>query len=156
MKENFDAAFEAVMTIEGGLVNDPRDTGGLTKYGISQKAYPNLDIAGLTIDEAKKIYRRDYWDKCRCDELPASFDLLVFDTAINMGTPAAIGILQEAVRQKVDGIIGEKTIAAAFAAGNDELRRFFIYRLFKYSEKANYNYYKNGWRNRLLYVSGVI
>lgn len=156
MQDNFETAFNVLLKVEGGLVDDPMDSGGLTKYGISKKAFPELDIANLTKEQAKEIYKKDYWDKCLCDELPSSFDIVVFDTAVNMGAAKAAMLLQKALRQKVDGIIGEKTLAAAKAAGEDELRRLFLYRLFSYSQMINYSHYKNGWFDRLLTISGVI
>ena len=57
----FDDAFEALMAHEGGYANDPRDPGGETKYGISKRAYPAVDIRNLTLEAAKAIYKRDYW-----------------------------------------------------------------------------------------------
>ena len=156
MNSNFDMAFDVLMKVEGGLVDDPRDLGGLTKFGISKKAYPNLDIESLTLEQAKEIYKKDYWNKCKCDDLPPSFDIAVFDTAVNMGPGKAIMLLQKAVREKVDGVLGEKTLAAANKSGQDELRRLLLYRLFDYSQQHGYSYYKNGWFDRLLVISGVI
>lgn len=156
MNSNFNMAFDVLMKVEGGLVDDPHDLGGLTKFGISKKAYPNLDIESLTLEQAKEIYKKDYWDKCKCDDLPPSFDIAVFDTAVNMGCIKAITLLQKAVREKVDGVLGEKTLAAVNKAGQDELRRLLLYRLFDYSQLHGYSYYKNGWFDRLLIISGAI
>lgn len=83
---DFARCIEFVLAEEGGTVNDPHDPGGLTKYGISQRSYPDVDILRLTLDDATAIYRRDYWDKIRGDELPAGIDLLVFDSAVNQGS----------------------------------------------------------------------
>lgn len=156
MKANFEAGFKAVIGVEGGLVNDPNDKGGLTKYGISKKAFPNLDIANLTLDDAKRIYKQNYWDKCRCDDLPASFDIAVFDTAVNMGIKEASILLQKTLGVTADGIIGNKTLAAAKTAGETELRRFFLLRLYDYSQFESYKHYKKGWLNRLLDISEVV
>ena len=60
-------AINHTLELEGGYVNDPNDSGGQTKYGISKKAYPDLDIPNLTIAQAMEIYRKDYWDRCKCD-----------------------------------------------------------------------------------------
>ena len=65
----FDECFEKLIGHEGELSNHPADKGGLKKYGISQRAYPALDIAALTLDTAKEIYRRDYWSRAQCDRL---------------------------------------------------------------------------------------
>ena len=66
---NFDVAFEKLIGHEGGYVNDARDPGGETKYGISKRAYPDEDIAGLTLERAKQIYRRDCWARRIADNL---------------------------------------------------------------------------------------
>lgn len=92
--KRFDACIEFVLAAEGGYVNDKYDSGGETKYGISKKSYPKVDIKNLTLDGAKAIYKKDYWLACRCDELPEPLDIVVFDTAVNMGQGRANGFLQ--------------------------------------------------------------
>jgi lysozyme family protein len=82
---NFDAAFLLVVGAEGGYVNNSIDPGGETKYGISRRAYPDLNIAALTIDDAKEIYRRDYWAPLGLDAKPWGTALLKFDAAVNQG-----------------------------------------------------------------------
>lgn len=115
---NFDRALDFVLAHEGGYVNHPQDPGGETNWGISKRAYPDLDIAKLTRADAATIYRRDYWLYCRCGELPSGVDLLVFDAAVNQGPRAAIQMLQESINEqsgiklKVDGVIGPITISA--------------------------------------------
>ena len=85
---NFDRAFTLVVGIEGGLVDDPSDPGGLTKFGISKRAYPDVDIRNLTLDQAKAIYLRDYWNSHKLDLLEYGKALLVFDCAVNGGNHA--------------------------------------------------------------------
>ena len=107
-----------VEDLEGGdtVTNDPADPGGLTKWGISQRAHPALDIANLTREQALDIYTRDYWHRCRCDELSLGalgVALMVFDSAVNLGTGAAAKLLQRAVNVSVDGVLGPTTMAAA-------------------------------------------
>lgn len=108
----FDEAFKRVIGHEGGYVNDPDDRGGETKYGISKRAYPNLDIAGLTLDQAKAIYRRDYWGKAGCDLMPGPLAFAAFDLAVNAGVSQGIKAAQLAVGVLPDGVIGPKTRAA--------------------------------------------
>lgn len=76
--------------IEGGYVNDPGDSGGETKWGISKKAYPNEDIKALTPQRTLEIYYRDYWKPASCDTLSYPCCVLVFDAAVNMGVSAAL------------------------------------------------------------------
>lgn len=78
-----------VLKWEGGYVNDPGDPGGETKYGISKRAYPTVDIRNLTKDEASSLYNRDYWIPCGCDTLEYPLNLVVFDSAVNCGVSRA-------------------------------------------------------------------
>lgn len=113
MPTAFDACFAAVIGAEGGYVNDPNDSGGETKYGVSRASYPNVDIPNLTLDGAKAIYLRDFWIKMHCDELPPPLSLLLFDSAINNGPRRAALFLQAAAGVPQDGIVGPQTIEAA-------------------------------------------
>ncbi len=108
----FEQAFAVVVGHEGGYVNDPRDPGGETKYGISARAYPNVNIRGLTLEIAKTIYRADYWARGYCNEMPGPLALLHFDSAVNNGVGQAARFLQQALGVKVDGDIGPATLAA--------------------------------------------
>lgn len=105
-------ASDWILQTEGGYVNDPADPGGETKYGISKKAYPNVDIKNLTLDKAREIYRRDYWTACRCDDLPQRVALAVFDGAVNMGVKTSVKILQLCVGVETDGVLGPVTLKA--------------------------------------------
>lgn len=104
------SAITHVLTEEGGYVDDPVDRGGKTRFGISQKAYPKLDIANLTIEQAEQIYYRDYWLSIRGDRLPHAVAFLVFDAAVNMGVGMAAKSLQRAASVNADGIIGSRTL----------------------------------------------
>lgn len=110
--ENWSACIAFTLGEEGGLVDDPSDPGGLTNFGISQAAYPNLDIATLTRGEAEAIYRRDYWSPAACDKLPAGVDLMVFDMAVNAGVAQSGRILQRCIGAEADGMIGKLTLQA--------------------------------------------
>ena len=125
----FDNCFEIVVGHEGGYVNDPKDPGGETKYGISKRSYPRVNIAALTLDGAKQIYRADYWDKVRGDELDPGLALITFDAAVNNGASQAVRWLQGALNR--DPRYGpahaaladyyERTGAAALAAQHRRL-----------------------------------
>lgn len=106
---NFDEAFELLIGHEGGYVNHPNDPGGETKYGISKRAYPTEDIAGLTLERAKVIYRRDYWDRVEADSLPPEIRFDVFDVAVNSGVGTAVKMLQRASFAEADGVLGPRT-----------------------------------------------
>jgi len=145
-----DRAFAWILQTEGGYVNDPRDPGGETRYGISKRAYPAVEISKLSPDDAKAIYRRDYWDACRCSELPAAVALAVFDAAVNQGVGVAARLLQKALVLAEDGVLGPATMGAARAARPDEIvTRMVVARWDRYQHTANAATYLRGWTHRL-------
>jgi hypothetical protein len=100
-------------------------------------------------DDAVAIYRRDFWDRCKCDQLPAPVALLLFDCAVNQGQGTAAHLLQQAVGVKQDGIIGMITIAAARKANiKDTLSKLMAGRCFRYSVAKNVHLYGRGWFRR--------
>lgn len=113
---NFDRALAEVLKHEGGYVNHPSDPGGETNMGISKRSYPKEDIRGMTRARAAEIYRRDFWNAVRGDELPAGLDFIAFDAAVNSGASRGAKWLQAALGVAQDGKIGPATIRAAQAA----------------------------------------
>ena len=75
----FDEIIEGVLKHEGGYVNDPTDLGGETNFGITKRFYPDVDIKNLTEEGAKEIYKRDYWDKNKVDDVPDDLKHIFFD-----------------------------------------------------------------------------
>jgi lysozyme family protein len=131
---NFDDSFAKLIGNEGGLVNDPNDPGGLTKYGISQRAYPGEDIANLTLARAKFLYQRDYWGPAGCDAVPDLLKFDLFDMAVNQGVGTAIRALQYACGEAEDGVLGPLTLQAVQSANPGRLLfRFDAARLVHYS-----------------------
>lgn len=131
--------------------HDPSDPGGTTKYGIDQRDHPEVDVANLTLQQAKQIYRLDEWARCRCEELKAPWDLALFDTAVNIGSSRAVRMMQEALGVTVDGHIGPKTLAAAEASSITAVERFLdlrekYYRGLSLTLRASY---LKGWLNRV-------
>lgn len=126
----WDSAFDITIGFEGGYVNDPNDAGGETKYGISKRAYPDLDIKNLTLEQAKEIYHRDYWERCKCDFIPDALSIALFDFAVNSGTKRAVRYLQRALEVTIDGCIGNQTIGACNRVpARYVLDRYMRYRL---------------------------
>lgn len=147
---SFDKAFEAVIGVEGGYVNDPDDPGGETKYGISKRAYPAVDIKTLTVETAKAIYRHDYWDKVRGDALPWPLSFFVFDAAVNTGVAPAVILLQKLLRLPRDGILGKATLEAATKVDlRDAVPRYLALRALRYTGTRNFDKYGEGWLFRL-------
>src|SRR3990172_2815268 len=134
----FDSAVAHVLVHEAGYSNDPRDPGGETNWGISKRQYPTVDIKNLTRVQAIEIYRRDYWDKCRCGDLPPALGFVVMDCAVNQGCDEKSDFyaqrnLQRAIGAKDDGRIGPRTIATALTAGIGAVARFQTARLRRYA-----------------------
>lgn len=151
----FEVAFKMVVNHEGGYVNDPLDPGGETKYGISKRSYPHVDIASLTVAKVKPIYFQDFWLKCQCHKLPHGLDYLVFSTAVNCGVGRAIRWLQLAVGAGPDGLWGphsEKRLKIALTGDAEELVVQFIgYRLWHYMKLDDLDdTYGRGWGVRTL------
>lgn len=108
----FDIAFDRLIGNEGGYVNDSKDPGGETNWGISKRAYPNLNIHMLTRAMAKTIYYTDFWQRIHADDLPGAVAFQVFDFAVNSGIETAVRYLQRAVGVADDGHWGPISQAA--------------------------------------------
>lgn len=146
----FETALARVLAHEGGYVNDPKDPGGETKYGISKRAYPDVNIRSLTKAQAGALYRRDYWDAISGDELPPAVAFQVFDAAVNHGVAWASRTLQCAVRVPVDGVIGPQTIAAVEnVRAAATIEAFNDYRERYYRKLPTFARFGKGWLARL-------
>ena len=117
MKENFDKCLEMLLHHEGGYVWHEEDPGGETNLGVTKKVYQDWggtkDMIDLTVEDVAPIYKKNYWDRCKCDELSSGLDWAVFDWAVNSGTRRVSKALQKACGAERDGVIGNKTLALA-------------------------------------------
>jgi lysozyme family protein len=119
MKNNFEQCLALVLKHEGGFVNNPYDPGGMTNLGVTKATWESWTGKPATEAEMKALgpadvlplYRKQYWDKVRGDELPMGVDYVVFDCAVNAGPSRAAKILQSVIEVPSDGMIGPKTIA---------------------------------------------
>lgn len=147
---NFDLAFEKLIGHEGGYVNDARDPGGETKFGISKRSYPAEDIAGMTLMRARELYRRDFWDAVRADEMPDAIRFDLFDAAVNSGVRQSIRWLQRSANVIDDGVIGPKTLLAVRIADPQRLsRRFNGHRLQFMAGLGGWSRFGRGWARRI-------
>ena len=150
----FSEAVDFILAHEGGLVDDADDPGGLTNYGISQRAYPDVKIKDLTIEGAKYIYKRDYWDKCKADLLPPQLKYMHFDTAVNMGINRAAKLLQKSVKATPDGAIGPNTLKAV--RDRASVRNYAVQRIYYYIKiivnRPTSVKYARGWVGRVIDV----
>lgn len=163
MHSNFDVVFKSLMTSEGGYVNNPKDPGGPTKWGVTQATLASWrgrdvtadDVKALGVDEAKLIFRKQYWDKMNGDELPDGLDLAVTDMAYNSGPGRAATTLQRALNKcghqlVVDGQIGLNTTAAVQQTDvNMLIDAFAAERLAFLRTTKGWNTFGRGWTNRV-------
>ena len=121
MKENYAQALKQVLKYEGGYVDHPKDPGGPTNKGVTQAVYdawqksqnlPTQSVRNISDATVAAIYKQQYWDRIRGDDLPAGVDFAVFDYAVNSGVSRAAKTLQAVVGVTQDGVIGPATIQA--------------------------------------------
>ena len=147
---SFDAAFDRLIGHEGGYVNDSRDPGGETNWGVSKRAFPDVDIRRLTRDGAKAIYRSHYWTPIHADLLPAALAFQAFDVAVNHGVGRAVKMLQQVAGAQVDGILGPVTLAAIeLHDPADLVLRFNALRLRFYTDLDGWKTFGKGWTRRV-------
>lgn len=151
----FDTSFDRLIAHEGGYVNNPADPGGETNWGISKRSYPHVDIANLTREGAKEIYKRDFWDVIG-DSIDSAIKFQVFDFAVNAGISTAIRKLQDTVGVADDGHWGAKSTEAAILMDKNDVLLRFNARKIRYYTKLSTFYpvgqkdgFGKGWVNRV-------
>lgn len=158
MERNFQRSLSLVLKWEGGFVNHPKDPGGATNKGITLATFRRYVKRNGTVDDLKRItdaqvstvYRKQYWDAVKGDDLPSGVDYAVFDFAVHSGPARAAKYLQAAVGVDQDGKIGPVTIAAARGMNAVDLvaaicakRMAFLKRL------KTWPTFGKGWTNRV-------
>ena len=161
MNGNFEACLALVLKSEGGFVNNPKDPGGATNFGVTKATYEQFtgktvsvdDMRALTVDQITPLYRRMFWDAVHGDDLPAGVDYAILDFAVNSGVKRAAKALQQAVGVTVDGAIGAATMAAvASADANDIVTKVCAARLAFLQALTTWQYYGKGWGGRVARV----
>jgi lysozyme family protein len=157
-------------TVEGGYTDSPADPGNWTdaavgqgtlkgtKYGISASAYPDLDIANLTLDQAKTIYYTDYYAPIQGDMWPAPLSLILFDGAINQGISSVVKSLQAAIGVTQDGNLGIITENSTNSFIKEYTNTYLCSlvlknRLESYMNDSDWAINKDGWINRLFTIA---
>jgi len=155
---NFIEALEHVLKHEGGFVNHPSDPGGMTNLGVTRAVWEEWvgresnekEMRALTPADVSTLYKRKYWDACRCDDLPSGVDYLVFDMAVNSGAGRSAKMLQKILGVTQDGAIGPLTIAAAQHKNSMTLiDEFSQARIDFYRSLPTFGTFGNGWLNRV-------
>lgn len=139
-----------ILGAEGGYVNNPNDPGGETKWGISKRSYPLLDIKNLTIEDAVEIYKRDYLGKLKWREYHDGVAYQLLDLAVHSGVKRATKILQEAIHVKPDGIIGPITISRINQISESDLIMLLIAKRIEFlTGLPTWNSFGKGWMRRI-------
>lgn len=151
---NFDSAFHDLLGHEGGYSNHPDDTGKETNWGITERVARANGYAGhmrdFPVESAKTIYRRDYWDAVKAEQLPAGIRYAVFDAAVNSGVTMAVKWLQWAVGAADDGIVGPQTIRMTSDSDPDlVVRRMLGARLNFMASLSTWPAFSRGWARRI-------
>lgn len=153
-----------ILVHEGGKVDDPHDPGGRTNQGVTQKVYNGYrtkggldtrDVYDMEPSERDAIYRLQYWDAIKGDELPDGIDYVVFDGAVNSGPSQSIKWLQRALGSvTVDGQMGQSTLAALQEHGDPAALVDLICdrRLSFLQALKTWPRYGNGWGRRVASV----
>lgn len=147
---SFATAIERVLGHEAGYQNGKGDPGGETKWGISKRSYPHLDIRNLTRNDAITIYKRDFWNLIPHAVLPDALAYQLLDSAVNSGIPQSIRFLQRALGVADDGHFGPISRQALGATNlNDVLVLFVAERLEFMTRLSNWPKASRGWARRI-------
>jgi lysozyme family protein len=161
MQSNWKQAFDMMLKSEGGYVNHPSDPGGMTNLGVTKRVWEEWvgresnekEMRSLTPEMVEPLYKRKFWDACKCDDMPAGIDYLVFDFAVNAGVGRSAKILQTAVGVPADGGIGPVTLAAVKAQDPVELvEKFSQAKEAFYRSLNTFETFGKGWLNRVAAV----
>lgn len=157
MKQNFDKCLEMLLHHEGGFVNHPKDPGGMTNLGVTKAVYDawtgkestEAEMRALTPADVAPIYRKNYWDKVRGDDLPSGVDWCAFDWAVNSGSGRPARAIQRAVGATPDGAIGPMTLqAVANKVPSEIIEQVYFTRQRFYERLKTFETFGKGWTRR--------
>ena len=161
MSNKFSEALEVILHHEGGYVNHPKDPGGETNLGVTKRVYEEWggtkEMKDLTVEDVEPIYKKNYWDKIKGDDLPDGLDLCVFDFGVNAGPGRAAKFLQKLLGVTQDGGIGPQTLGALQSAiGEDKvtqtremIEKYQSMRQEYYEGLSTFDTFGKGWTRRV-------
>lgn len=164
MKDNWEQCLALVFKEEGGYANDPHDPGKRTNHGVTQETWEEYvgrpvteeEMKNLTVQDVTPLYKKNYWNACRCDDLPEGVDYAVFDLSVNSGVRRAAKTIQAVLGVVADGKIGPVTIAACEAANaRDVATRVCEARLAFLQGLPTWQYYSKNWSSRVARVEKI-
>ena len=158
MRENYDKCLKTILHHEGGYVNHPKDPGGETNLGVTKRVYQEhggtKDMKDLLVEDVAPIYKKGYWDKMKCDDIPSGLDLCLFDFGVNAGPGRAAKFLQQMIGTTVDGGIGPNTLAKLeeYIRENGEheaVNKYQEMRQKYYEQLSTFDTFGKGWTRRV-------
>lgn len=167
-RDAFPAALKELLKHEGGYVNHRSDPGGRTNLGVTQRVWEawtgkratEATMRALTVEQVAPLYRKNYWNMVRADEMPGGLGLTVFDFGVNAGPGRAIKLLQRMIGANEDGAIGPLTIARVkkFVAAHGEaaaIRAYSDLRRGYYRSLRTFAVFGKGWLRRVKEVEAA-
>ena len=156
--QNYQACLDMILHHEGGYVNHPKDPGGETNLGVTKRVYEEWggtkDMKDLEVEDVAPIYRKNYWDRIKADDLPSGLDLCVFDFGVNAGTGRAAKYLQTMIGTVADGGIGPNTLRALANYVESEgvestIKNYQAERQSYYERLSTFETFGRGWTRRV-------
>tara|TARA_B100001287_G_C22257935_1_gene333591 strand:- start:22 stop:534 length:513 start_codon:yes stop_codon:yes gene_type:complete len=162
MSNKFSEALEIILHHEGGYVNHPKDPGGETNLGVTKRVYEDFggekEMKDLTKEDVEPIYKKNYWDRVKGDDLPEGLDLCIFDFAVNAGPGRAAKFIQRLVNTTVDGGIGPNTLGKIkeyvdHYGVKQTIESYALMRQNYYESLSNFATFGKGWTRRVSEVT---
>jgi len=162
MSNKFSEALEIILHHEGGYVNHPKDTGGETNLGVTKRVYEDFggekEMKDLTKADVEPIYKKNYWDRVKGDDLPEGLDLCIFDFAVNAGPGRAAKFIQRLVNTTVDGGIGPNTLGkikeyVEHYGIEQTISSYALMRQNYYESLSTFDTFGKGWTRRVSEVT---
>ena len=157
MKSNFDKCLAMLLEHEGGYVNSKHDRGGMTNLGVTKRVYDEWigresteqEMRDLTPDDVAPIYKKNYWDRVKGDQLPSGVDWCAFDWAVNSGSGRPAKAIQRAVGATQDGAIGNQTLGLV-AEKDPKFIIDYVYTVRQsfYESLDDFKHFGRGWSRR--------
>jgi len=157
MKDNFEKSLKMILHHEGGYVNHPSDPGGRTNLGVTQAVYEDWmdrpitedEMKSLTVADVTPIYKKNYWDRARCDDLQSGVDFAVFDLCVNGGVGRGAKMLQKVAGVTQDGGIGSQTLGAVSKMNSSVIiEQYTAEREAFYRRLKTFDTFGRGWLRR--------
>lgn len=159
MQANYDKCLETILHHEGGYVNHPKDPGGETNMGVTKRVYEEWggtkDMKDLTFEDVAPIYKKNYWDRVKGDDLSSGLDLCIFDFGVNAGTGRAAKFIQKMIGVTADGGIGPQTLRALgiyeeeVGGVAEVIKEYQIRRQEYYESLSTFKTFGRGWTRRV-------